>query len=206
MPDIFALFSQYVDYFPLLAFLAILLSGMSLPVSEDLIIITAALLSIEKPSNLLINLLAVYFGAMATDYFAYFVGSRVRSGTMKTNFFSRVIPEKALNKMRHYLDKYGIFTFIVGRFIPFGFRNIMFFTAGFSKLRFKVFVLYEIIAVTTSVNTLFFLTYRFGDAVKKPAKIAGLILFLFVITGIIALIVRFIVSRFKKNNNGETLQ
>ena len=201
MPDIFALISEYVEFFPLIAFLGLVLSGMSLPVSEDLIIITGALLSHEEPGLLIYNLLAVYLGAAATDYFAYFVGSKVRSGAAKASFFTRVIPDKALEKIGHYMDKYGIFTFIVGRFIPFGFRNAMFFTAGFSRLRFRVFVIYEAIAVTISVNTLFFLAYHFGEVIKKPVKIAGIILLILAVTGIITLIVRLIVAWRKKKSS-----
>ena len=200
MPDIFALLSNYVEFFPLVALLGLLLAGLNLPVSEDLIIITGAILSHEKDSSLILNLLAIYLGAISTDYFVYWVGTRVRSGTSKIGLFTRVIPEKALERMHHYLDKYGIFTFIVCRFIPFGVRNTLCFSAGFFKLRFKFFAIYEAIAAMISVNTLFFLTYYFGDAAKKPIKIAGIILFVAFVSAIISLIIRFIVLWRKKRD------
>ena len=193
MLNIFAMLREYIEFFPFVAFFGLLLAGINLPVSEDLIIITGALLSHGKPSLLIYNLLAIYIGAILTDHFVYWVGTRVRSGAAKSSFFTRLVPEKALEKMHYYLDKYGIFTFIVCRFIPFGARNTLFFTAGFSGLRFRYFVLYDVVAAMISINTLFFLTYYFGDAARKPIKIAGVILFVALLSCIVSLIIRFIV-------------
>jgi len=194
MPDIFALLSEYIEFFPIVALLGLTLAGFNLPVSEDLIIITGALLSHEEPSLLVYNLIAIYIGVIGTDFFVYWVGTRVRKGTAKNSFFTRVVPEKARTKMHYYLDKYGIFTFIVGRFIPFGVRNTLFFTAGFFNLRFRLFVVYDLVAAMISINTLFFLTYYFGEAAKRPLRIAGVILFVALVSGIVSLIAHFIVS------------
>jgi len=193
MPDYILLFRQYIDYFPLVAFLSLLLAGLNLPVSEDLIIITGAIVSHGKPSLMFSTLFSIYAGVLITDFFVYWVGTRVRKGASKRNFFKRMIPEKALDKMHFYLDKYGIRTFIVCRFIPFGIRNTLFFTSGFFNLRFRDFVLYDIIAAMISVNTLFFLVYTFGDVVRKPIKIAGIILFIAVISAIVSLIIRSLI-------------
>ena len=193
MPDIFALLQEYVVYFPLVAFISLLLAGLHLPISEDLIIITGALLSSGDGSILVYNLAAIYLGAIASDFFVYWVGRQVREGASKTRFLSRMVPERALEKMHYYLDKYGIFTFIVCRFIPFGIRNTLFFTAGFFKLRFRFFVICDIIAAMISINTLFFVTYYFGEAAQKPIKIAGIVLFIVLVSLIISLIIRLVV-------------
>ena len=193
MPDIFALLGEYVEFFPLMAFFGLLLAALSVPISEDLIIISGALLSHEDPGLLLYNLLAIYCGVIAGDFFAYWIGTRAGSGAAKTSFFTRLIPEKVLKKMHYFMDKYGIFTFIVGRFIPFGVRNSLFFSAGFFRLRFKLFVVYDIVAAMISVNTLFFLVYHFGETIQRPIKIAGVALFILVVSGSISLIIRLIV-------------
>ena len=193
MPNIFALLSQYLDYYPLVALAGLLLAGLNLPVSEDLIIITGALVCHKRPSLLPETLAAIYFGVIFTDMFVYWIGKRVRSGAGKVNFFTKLVPEKALDKMHYYLDKYGIFTFIVCRFVPFGVRNTLFFTAGFTKLRFRYFAVCDCIAAMISINTLFFLTYKFGEVVEKPIKTVGIILFILLVSVIITLIIRLIV-------------
>jgi len=205
MPDIIALLNQYIDYFPLIALVGLLLGGLNLPISEDLIIITGALLCHKKPSLIPSTLAALYFGVIFTDFFVYWVGTKVRKGTLKSKFFTRLIPAKALDKMHKYLTKYGILTYIVCRFVPFGIRNSLFFASGFFNLRFKKFVINDLIAAMISINTLFFLTYRFGEVVSKPIKIAGIILFIAIISAIISLVIRFIVGRLRRGKKKEEI-
>ena len=201
--DFFSLLSEHIEYFPAFAFLGLILAGCNLPVSEDLIIITGAFLSHEEPSILIPSLIAIYTGVVLTDFFMYWVGGRVRRGASKLQFFVEMVPQKALDKIHHYLDKYGIFTFIAGRFIPFGFRNTMFFTSGFFRLRLRDFIIYDLIAAAISVNTLFFLTYQFGENARKPLKIAGIILFVIAVSSIISIIVRFVILWRRKKSGKE---
>ena len=193
MPDVFMMLGELIEFFPLMAFVGLIVGGINLPISEDLIIITGALLSHERPELMFYNLLAIYLGVIVTDSIVYWVGTRARNGAEKASFLMRMIPEKALNKMRHFLDKYGILTFIVCRFIPFGVRNTLFFSAGFFKLRYKIFIAYDILASMISVNTLFFLTYHFGEATRKPLMVAGIVLFIAFVSAIILIIIRLII-------------
>jgi membrane protein DedA with SNARE-associated domain len=206
MPNFYALLSGYIHYYPLAAFVCLLLAGCNIPISEDLIIITGALLSEEKPFLLVPNLIAIYIGVIASDFIIYWIGTRVRKGTSKNGFFSGLVPEKAMEKMHNKLDKYGIFTFIVCRFIPFGVRNTLFFTSGFFNLRPRVFALYDIIAAMISVNTLFFLAYFLGDDVKRPIKIAGVVLFVLLVSGVIMLFVRIIILWKRRKVETQQLQ
>ena len=193
MPYFYTFLSGYIHYFPFAALICLLLAGFNIPISEDLIIITGALLSQDSPSILIFNLIAIYIGVIASDFLTYWIGTKLRKGRSKSNFFSALIPEKAMEKMKNNLDKYGIFTFIVCRFIPFGVRNTLFLTSGFSNLRLRVFALYDIIAAMISINTLFFLAYFLGDSVRKPIKIAGIVLFVLLLSGVVMLIIRIVV-------------
>jgi len=198
MFDIVAVISQYVEYYPFLAFIALMLAGLSVPISEDLIIITGALICQEKPSMLVPVFVATYTGVVISDYFPYILGKYIRKGTIKANFLSHLFPPRKIVRIHRYLDKYGIFTFIVGRFIPFGVRNTLFVTSGLIGLRLRHFALYDTTAATISVSSLFFLAYHFGDAVEKPFQAVGIvlfILFLSMITFLIISIVRKIIKR-----------
>ena len=202
MHAFYELLNQYVDFFPLVALFGLFLAGLNLPVSEDLIIITGAIICHKKLSLMPLTLTALYIGVIATDFFQYWVGSMVRKGTGKTKFFRRMVPDKALHRMHHYLDKYGIFAFIAGRFVPFGLRNSIFFASGFFNLKFRSFVIYDLVAAMISINTLFFLVFSFGEVVEKPIKIAGIVLLIAIFSAIISLIVRFIISWRKDKANG----
>jgi membrane protein DedA with SNARE-associated domain len=112
--------------------------------------------------------------------------------------------KKKLDRMQHYLEKFGIFTFIVGRFIPFGVRNTLFFSSGFIGLRLRRFALYDITAATISISTLFSLTYHFGEVIEKPFHVVGKILFLMVLSTVVFIgirIIRSIISKRKESLN-----
>ncbi|MDR1638016.1 MAG: phosphatidylserine decarboxylase [Treponema sp.] len=199
MPDFFSLFyqllCQYIDFFPLVALVALLLAGFSLPFSEDLIIIMGALLCQEDPALLVPTLAAIYAGVIASDFIAYRIGIMAGKGSMRNKLFAALFEEKKLNRMHKLMEKYGIFTFIVCRFIPFGVRNTLFMASGFFRLRPRVFALFDIPSAAISVSTLFFLAYNLGDDVKHPVKVAGLILFILLILIIAALFIRFLVKK-----------
>ncbi|GHV62954.1 membrane protein [Spirochaetia bacterium] len=192
MPDFFAVFGQYIAYFPLLALVCLLLAGLNLPISEDLIIIAGAVLSQDNHSLLLPNLLAIYAGVVISDFMSYWIGTRVRKGLLVSRHIRKLVSEERLEKVRYYLDKYGILTFIVCRFIPFGVRNTLFISSGLTGLRLRLFALYDIIAATISVNTLFFLVYHFGDEIKENYRLAGIIL---LIAGVIAVTLIILLKR-----------
>jgi len=198
MLDIFTRVSQYVEYYPLAAFVALMLAGLNVPVSEDLIIITGALICQANPSMLVPVFAATYAGVVISDYFPYLLGKFIHKGTIKPKFLARFFPAKRIVKIHRYLEKYGIFTFIAGRLIPFGVRNTMFMTAGLFGLKLRRFVLYDTVAATISVCALFFLAYHFGEAVEKPFHAVGITLFILLISLVTFVIISIIRKIIKK--------
>jgi len=175
-----------------------MLAGLCVPISEDLIIITGALICQEKPSLLVPIFAATYAGVVISDYFPYILGRYIRKGTIKAKFLTQLFSPRKIVSIHRYLDKYGIFAFIVGRFIPFGVRNTMFMTSGLFGLRLWRFALYDTTAATISVCTLFFLAYHFGEAVGKPFKAVGIILFILFLSMITFLVINIIRNVKKK--------
>jgi membrane protein DedA with SNARE-associated domain len=202
MLDIFASICQYVEYYPFIAFSALMLAGLNVPISEDLIIITGALICRGNHSMLIPVFAATYAGVVISDYFPYMLGNYIRKGTIKSNFISRFFSARKIVKIHHYLDKYGIFTFIVCRFIPFGVRNTLFMTAGLFGLRLRRFALYDTTAATISVSSLFFLAYHFGEAVEKPFQAVGIVLFVLLLSFLTFVVVNIIRKILKKREQG----
>jgi membrane protein DedA with SNARE-associated domain len=192
MLDIIARISQYTEFFPLAAFFLLLLAGLNVPISEDLVIITGALICHANPQLLIPTFAAMYTAIAISDYFPYFLGKFIRKGTIKSSFITMLFSQKRLDKTQRYLEKFGIFTFIVGRFIPFGVRNTLLFSAGFFGLRLRRFALYDIVAVTISVTTLFSLVYIFGDEIEKPFNAVGKILFVMVLSMVVFIAIRLV--------------
>jgi membrane protein DedA with SNARE-associated domain len=203
MPNIVEWLRQYIEFYPLAAFICLMLAGLNIPISEDLIIITGAFVCHEKPSLLVPTFASIYAGVIVSDFVSYWLGTCIRQGAIKLRFLTDLFAAKNLDKAYHYLERFGIITFIICRFIPFGVRNTLFISSGFFGLRLRRFVLYDMCAATISVSVLFFLVYRFGEAVEKPFYIVGIALFVIVLSTAFFIIIRIIhhlINRKKMKN------
>jgi len=197
---IFSSLCQYIQFYPLVAVVSLLLAGINIPISEDLVIITGALLNQEMVQThvkgargmLIPSLLAIYAGVIISDFVSYYLGTLIRKGVFKAKFADSVFSPKNLERFHRHLDKHGLLTFIVCRFIPFGVRNTLFMTSGFLELPLRRFALYDIPAALISTNTLFFLVYYFGDEVQNPIQAAGIILFVLLTIAVAFLVIRFL--------------
>jgi membrane protein DedA with SNARE-associated domain len=184
MSELWFFISQNVEYFPLAAFICLLLAGFNLPFSEDLIIITGALISVDNKSLLAPTAAAIYAGVVISDVISYWIGTKIRRGATRFRMAERLISPKRLDWLKQHIDKWGIFTFIICRFIPFGIRNTLFLGSGILGIRLRFFIICDFIAAAISVNTLFFLVYHFGEDIKRPIKALGIILFIALIFAI----------------------
>ncbi len=194
MPDLTACMSAYISYFPLLVLVSLLLAGFNLPLSEDLLIITSALVARTEKSLIIPLYAAIYTGVVVSDHIAYWIGTRIRKGLTKNKFFAKVLTERKLRRIRRYMDKFGIFTFIVCRFIPFGVRNTLSMGSGLMRFSYRNFALYDAVAALISTSTLFFLTYRIGASLEKPFKVLGIVLFVLLFLSVTALLAHLYVQ------------
>jgi membrane protein DedA with SNARE-associated domain len=197
MPDILNYFSQYIGFYPLAAFLCLLLAGLNIPVSEDLVIITGSLVCQGNRHLIVPTLIGTWLGIIISDFMVFWIGNQIVKGALKHKFFNKALNPERLEKMRYYLDKYGIWTFIVCRFIPFGVRNTLFMASGILKLKPKRFACCDIPASIISMNTLFWLIFFLGQRIQSPFKTIGTVLFCLLLAFLAFLIGRTLYMRHK---------
>ena len=169
---------QYISYFPLVIFISLLLGGFNLPISEDLIVITAALLCKQERASIPAFYAALYFGAVLSDYLVYFWGWLLGRDRISGRFFSKLISKNNINRIANALEQHGFLTFLCGRFIPFGIRNIISMTSGFVNFPFYKFALFDAIAAVCNISALFWLVYFLGQRGSHLMKIIGIVLLL----------------------------
>ncbi|MBS0633887.1 MAG: DedA family protein [Verrucomicrobia bacterium] len=142
---------------PLIIFALLVITGFSLPVSEDLLLIASGVLaSTVLPEYTLQLFLAAFFGSFISDCIAYGLGRIVGD---------KIYQMKAAQKMHRlasFYKKYGVLTLVVGRCIPFGIRNGVFMTAGAAKMQFYKFFIADAIACFGFSSLLFYLAYTCG--------------------------------------------
>lgn len=145
-------------------FLLLLLAGINVPISEDVIlIIGGAVASICIPNETLFLFCWIYAGCIISAWEAYWIGRYFGPKIYNVKWLKRIVTPQRIVKLHEYYEKFGILTFIVGRFIPGGVRNALFMTAGLGKMPFSVFVLRDSIACLISASTLYYLGFLFGQ-------------------------------------------
>jgi len=146
-----------------IVFSLLMLAGVNIPISEDLMIITSGLIAATiLPENVWILFAAVFLGSYLSDWIAYWIGRTLGRKMWKFRWFQKTIHPKRLVQAQIFYEKYGFFTLLIGRFIPFGVRNCLFMTAGIGKMHFGKFLISDGIACLLSNSVLFFLTYELG--------------------------------------------
>lgn len=162
---------------PVLIFALLLLAGFNLPVSEDMMLFLSAFLAKDHPELLLWFFFGVFMGAYVSDLISYWVGRILGGKLMNSRFAPSSLNRENLDKVNGFYTRYGMGTLIVGRFIPFGVRNLLFMTAGLSHMNFGKFAFADFIACLISNTVYFTLYYIYGHAVVSTIKQSNYIIF-----------------------------
>lgn len=144
-------------------FVAIVLAGFNIPFSADILILLAAVLAATLvPENLWFLFGSILIGCYISAMCAYWLGRLLGTTFSKSKLLSRLINPQRLTKIKKFYDKYGLWTLVLGRFIPFGVRNCIFMSSGMSRLHFGKFILMDALACTLWCSLAFYLFFSIG--------------------------------------------
>jgi len=189
-------------------FLLLMLAGLNMPISEDIILLTGgAIASTCIPEHTMRLYIWIYLGCWISAWEVYWIGRLLGPKLYHFKWFKMFISPERVDRLHHYYEKFGVLTFIVGRFIPGGVRNALFLSCGLGKMPFPKFIARDGFAALISTGTLFTIGYEFGKnyhTMIRYVKTYNLIAALIVITAIvIATLLFWFNSRRKKKNSAE---
>ncbi len=216
MESILAFASQNAESAHWLFFFLILLGGLNVPISEDVVMITAgAIASTYVPELAKYQFAWLFLACWIAAWEAYWIGRLLGPAMYRIRWFNRILTPKKIASLHYYYEKFGIFTFIVGRFIPGGVRNCLFMSSGLGKMPFITFIRRDFPACLISAGFLFYLGYLFGqnaDSIIAAFKTYQTVIFLSLAFTLITAIVlkKIYQSRFqsadKRKENESTPQ
>jgi len=181
--------SLHADNAHFIIFGLLVLTGFSLPISEELMLIaTGVLASSVIPDNTIHLFLAGLLGCYFSDCVAYWLGRRMGVKLYNVKWLPFSLTEKRVAKMKWFYDNYGFLTLFVGRFIPFGVRNCIFMTAGIGKMHFGKFAASDAVGCLFFSTLIFALAYSFGknyEIVSQVMHQSNLIIFALFLVGAI---------------------
>ena len=190
---------QFVDNYlethlamaPFVIFGLLLLAGFFLPVSEDLMTLCTALLAARHPELTGPVFVALFLGAYTSDIICYaLMGRYLGNKLLHIPFFSRFISHQKLKQIQSFYNRYGIPTLFFGRFIPFGVRNALFFSAGLSKMNPIKFLITDFFACLFAITLYFTLYYNIGKSMLKSMDTAKLLLFGVVVVVVLGILLK----------------
>jgi membrane-associated protein len=185
-------------------FLLLLLAGLNIPISEDILLLTGGALASTclTLNEAYLLYIWIYFGCWFSAWEAYWIGRLLGPKLYGIPWFNHFVTPKRIIKLHHLYEKWGILTFIVGRFIPGGVRNALFITSGLGKMPFLKFIMRDAVACLIASSTIFYLGYIFGENYSvivsyiKKYELAVIFILLTIILTFIFITIR---NRSKKN-------
>lgn len=142
----------------------ILLAGISVPISIDVILISSgALASTCLPEHAVVLFIVLFLACWIAAWEAYWIGRIVGPKLYNIRWFGHILTLKRIEMLHYYYEKFGFLTFMVGRFIPGGVRNALFMTSGLGKMPFYRFILRDFPACLLNSAFLYGLGYMFGS-------------------------------------------
>lgn len=164
LESLFFYICEHVHYAPWILFSLLLLTGLCIPISEDLLLLSGGVIASTCLSGHAIELYGWLFsGSLLAAWEAYWIGRLLGPKLYQVPVFKSIVTPHRLEVLRDYYARFGLFTFIVGRFCPGGIRNALFMSSGLSKVPFQNFILRDTLACLISTLSFFFLGYKFGQ-------------------------------------------
>src|SRR5690242_19409687 len=119
----YGVYSYYVMFGILIA------CGFGLPMPEDIILITAGILSATHATELWLVNIVCLIGVMLGDGVVFFLGRKFGPTIKSKGIFRRVINERNDRRVMNVFSKFGDKVIFMARFMP-GLRMPLFLTAG----------------------------------------------------------------------------
>lgn len=120
-------------YGPFAVFLLLMLSGIGLSVTEDLIIIPAGILIGHGTLDPLATALCAYAGVILSDNLWFAICWRYGTPLLHRRWFKRIIHPRRLLQAKHQIEERGAWVIVAARFIP-GSRTTAITAAGLLHL------------------------------------------------------------------------
>jgi len=145
-----------------LIFLALLVSGIGVPIPEDVPLLAAGVLAASGGLDVLTASLACGAFVLMRDAFVFGLGYRYGMDLLQNRWASRIVNRDLVLKFQERVRKNDGAVVFGGRFMP-GLRGAVFFAAGIAKVHPAKFFLVDTLAAAISVPLWVWLGYAFAD-------------------------------------------
>ncbi|MGI9015263.1 MAG: DedA family protein [Phycisphaerales bacterium] len=133
-------------YGPFAVFFLLMLSGVGVPLGEDIIIIPAGVLIGHGKLAFWPTLLLAYAGVVLADTLWFYLCAKFGTRLLHKRWFKRMVHPKRLLQAKHQIEVRGSWFMVIARFVP-GTRTTAITVAGLLHMATWKFVVIELICV-----------------------------------------------------------
>jgi membrane protein DedA with SNARE-associated domain len=174
-----------------LMFGALIAAGMGLPLPEDIVFISGAILAQRGVTDLWATVAVLAVGTLLGDSILFFLARRLGPAIYDRAFVKRVMPPERRAWVEDKIRRYGGLVVFGARHVA-GFRGPTFAICAIHGISYPTFLLFDAIALAVSMPIFMALGWWFSDtidaALSEAASIERLIML-----GIVALVLLVVV-------------
>ncbi len=175
-------------YGPFAVFLLLMLTGIGIPLGEDLIIIPAGiLLGFGELKPLWMTAMFAYLGVLFSDCMWFALCWTYGTPLLHKKWFKRAVHPRRLLEVKHQIERRGMWVVVMARFVP-GSRTAAITTAGVLHLSFWKFALATGAACLVTVPLQLGLGYLISTGIGTEASADRIRWFIAAFVGILAVL------------------
>jgi membrane protein DedA with SNARE-associated domain len=169
----------------------LVLTGMGLPVPEEVPIIAAGILSSTGDLEMWRAFASCLVGALLGDCMLYAIGYHFGHSLAKKHpRFAQLLHADREAQLEEMINRHGLKVFFLARFMV-GVRAPVYLAAGVLRMKFRNFLLVDAICATSVVGLFFFLSHRFGEPILKLIRHSEVLLTVIVALATIGVVLYF---------------
>lgn len=152
----------------------LMLTGMGLPVPEDIPLLASGIICGEGHANIYIMIPVAVFFTVFSDCILYFLGRKYGHHIPKLPMLKKYLTEKNLAKAEKAFNKHGGKTLFMSRFMP-GIRATFYLSAGMFRVPFWKMIVFDGGAAILSVPCWILVAYYFAkhDMLDRLEEVTG---------------------------------
>ncbi|MCB0422551.1 MAG: DedA family protein, partial [Bdellovibrionales bacterium] len=188
METLLNLIHNHVDIAHWIILAGLLAAGFFIPISEDAVLFVTAYLAATHPESMYKLFLFCFAGVYLSDLISFTIGWMLGGRLWNYKYLARITHKDRIETVSRFYQRFGFWTLIVGRFIPFGVRSALFLTAGIGKMSPARFAFADFIAAIISTSFFLYIYYTFGKPVVEYVKQGNIVLFSVFISLVISIL------------------
>jgi membrane protein DedA with SNARE-associated domain len=148
----------------------LMLTGMGLPIPEEVPIVAAGVASSLGALNPWAAFVACLVGALLGDSILYGIGYHFGHNLIRRHpRLAQMLHAEREAQIERMIRKHGLKVFFVARFMV-GVRAPMYLAAGVLRMKYRYFLLVDLFCATCVVGLFFGLSYRYGEPIRGAIR------------------------------------